>query len=270
MADSSTQTPSGDPLREGFQPISVKSPADHPLLFKLRCVVDLQLATTVKYLQPALARLHGRVLDVGAGQSPWRAWLPPGTSYLGVDVGNSDEFGMTQGRKDVVYYDGKVLPFSDAGFDGILCVEVLEHAQDPQLLLLEIARVLKVGGTMLLTVPWSARRHHIPHDYHRFTRERLLQMLEQNGFADIDIKERGSDVGVIANKLIVLTIRLLRLKSILRMLWQLPLGLVCGTLALGFVVAAHCSDALDMGAKEDPLGYFVQATRAGPILAGSH
>ncbi len=211
-----------------------------------------------------MSQLAGRVLDVGAGQSPWRAWLPPAATYQGIDVGFANEFGMDGGRSDVVYYDGKVMPFSEALFDSALCIEVLEHSEDPELLVSEMARVLRPNGTLLLTVPWSARQHHLPHDYHRFSRVRLQALLKRHGFARIDIRERGNDVAAIANKLTVVTIGLLRpppLRRILHAAWRYPLGIVCGAMAVGFIAAAHVSIALGMGSKEDPLGYFVRAIR---------
>ena len=260
--DLSTPGAAGAAPRESFQPISVKSPAEHPLRFRLRCLVDLQLATIAARLRPALAGLRGDVLDVGAGESPWRGWLPAGTRYRGIDVGHADEFGMRADAGDVVYYDGTLMPFEDARYDAALCIEVLEHAADPRLLLAEIARVLKPGATLLLTVPWSARRHHVPHDYHRFTRERLAQLFAEAGFVDVRIDERGSDIGAIANKLVVLTLRLLRPARLRELPWSLPLGLASSLPAAAFVLAAHCAEALGRGAKEDPLGYFVQARRA--------
>jgi len=248
-------------MREGFQPISVKSPADHPFLFRLRCLIDLQLDTIVRHLRPALASVSGKVLDVGAGQSPWRAWLPDTATYQGIDVGYAGEFGMESNRPDVIYYDGTVMPFDDAVFDCVLCIEVLEHSERPEMLVAEIARVIKPNGTCLLTVPWSARQHHLPHDYHRFTRQRLQNMFSERGFRTVDIRERGNDIGAIANKLTVLTIRLLRPRRQVNLLWGLPLGLICGALAIAFIAAAHVSVAAGMGSKQDPLGYFVRATR---------
>jgi SAM-dependent methyltransferase len=256
-------SPTSPHVKEGFQPIAVTSPASHPFLFKLRCLVDLQLGTIVNALRPALANVTGDVLDVGAGQSPWRAWLPVATRYQGIDVGYADEFGMDSNRTDIVYCDGRVMPFDDATFDCVLCIEVLEHSEDPQLLISEIARVIRPEGIVLLTVPWSARLHHLPHDYHRFTRAGLKNLFTQNGFGDLDIHERGNDIGAIANKLTVLTIRLLRLppRMVMHILWRYPLGLLSGGLAVCFIVAAHISFALGMGSHEDPLGYFVRAKR---------
>jgi SAM-dependent methyltransferase len=257
---------SGSRSQESFQPISVKSPEKSPFLFKLRCLIDLQLGTIVKYLRPALSQVSGRVLDVGAGQSPWRAWLPVHTSYQGIDVGYANEFGMDSVRSDIIYYDGKLMPFPDGAFDCVLCIEVLEHSEDPQLLISEIARVLKTAGTVLLTVPWSARQHHLPHDYHRFTRERLKALFIQNGFGEIEIRERGNDIGVIANKLTVLSIKLFLPPSLSKswhIIWKYPLGLMCSILAACFVFFAHVSAAMQMDANEDPLGYFVSAKRLG-------
>jgi len=80
-------------------------------------LVDLQLGTVLKNLRPTLAQATGGVLDVGAGQSPWRAWLPVTTSYQGIDVGHCNEFGIDTARPDIIYYDGKLMPFDDATYD---------------------------------------------------------------------------------------------------------------------------------------------------------
>ncbi|MCG2593050.1 class I SAM-dependent methyltransferase [Ramlibacter sp. XY19] len=247
--------------REGFKPVPVVIPGAAPWKFALRCVVDLQLATIVRALRPALAQLPpGVVLDVGAGQSPWRGWLPAHCRYMGLDVANAGDFGMAHGD-DITYYDGKHIPFADQSFDAALCIEVLEHAEDPEGLLAEIARVLKPGATLLMTVPWSARRHHIPHDFHRFTSERLQSMLAAQGFGDVEVQERGDDVGVIANKLLVLAIRLLKSVSPKNFLLKLPFGFLFGALAACMVALAHVSGALKLGGREDPLGYFCSARR---------
>jgi len=261
---------------EGFKPVPVSVPAASPLKFALRCVVDLQLATIVRPLRPALAQLPpGTVLDVGAGQAPWRGWLPAHCRYVGLDVANAGDFGMAQG-KDITYYDGKTIPFPPQCFDSALCVEVLEHAQEPDRLLAEIARVLKPGAQLLLTVPWSARRHHIPFDFHRFTRERLEAMLSSHGFTEVAVDERGDDIAVIANKLLVLTIRVLKSVSLKNVLVTLPLGLLSGVLASVVLVIAHVSLVVQLGGREDPLGYFCSARKGAfhecppPRSADSH
>lgn len=247
---------------EGFKPIPVTSPANAPLAFGLRCIVDLQLATIAYYLRPALSGLTGAVLDVGAGQSPWRGWLSRTTTYQGIDIAHAADFGMLPKVKDVTYYVGSKMPLADKTYDAVLCIEVLEHVQDPRLLLLEIMRVMRDNATLLLTVPWSARRHHIPHDYRRFTREGLGFLLQETGFESIEIFERGNDIAVIANKLTVLSLRLAAPNQWWHTFATWPLALVCGTLACVFIAAAHACIALGWGSKEDPLGYFVRAKKA--------
>jgi SAM-dependent methyltransferase len=256
---------------ERFQPIAVAPPSRHPLLFALRCVVDLQLATIARPLRPALQAVRGKVLDVGAGMSPWRDWLPEGVLYQGIDVGNAGEFGMGGNRDELLYYDGGKMPLRDCAFDAALCVEVMEHAADPAMLLAEIARVLRPQGNLILTVPWSARRHHLPHDYHRFTRERLAALLGAAGFVDIRIAERGNDISAIANKLIVLCLRLALPRRWPQIMWTWPCLALAAPVAIGFLAAAHASLALGLGSEEDPLGYFVQASRGNapyPTTAG--
>jgi ubiquinone/menaquinone biosynthesis C-methylase UbiE len=247
--------------QENFKPVSVKAPSSNKVLFYLRCMIDLQLNTIVRKLRPAMAKLDGKVLDVGAGESPWREWLLPAAEYCGIDVANAEEFGMHPPPQGVTYYDGIEIPFKDSSFNAAICIEVLEHVKDPDVLIAEIARCLKSDATLLLTVPWSARRHHIPYDYHRFTRERLLHLLEAHGFKGVEITERGSDISAIASKLIVLSLRLGPWHGFLRAIWTIPIFLMMIPITAIFLLSAHIADFLDLGAREDPLGYFVHAVR---------
>jgi SAM-dependent methyltransferase len=57
---------------------------------------------------------------------------------------------------DVFEFDlnsGDPLPFADAHFDVVLCVETLEHVYPTDHLVAEIHRVLKSGGTAIIDVP---------------------------------------------------------------------------------------------------------------------
>jgi 2-polyprenyl-3-methyl-5-hydroxy-6-metoxy-1,4-benzoquinol methylase len=46
---------------------------------------------------------------------------------------------------------GEALPFPDAHFDVVMCVDVLEHVRDPEALVAEISRCLKPGGLCQIT-----------------------------------------------------------------------------------------------------------------------
>jgi len=62
------------------------------------------------------------------------------------EVGPASLAGAVQG-------DGTRLPFADGTFDRVIASEVLEHIPDDQAALDELARVLRPGGTMAVTVP---------------------------------------------------------------------------------------------------------------------
>ena len=62
-------------------------------------------------------------------------------------------------RLHVLIGDGRKLPFGDASFDKVYSISVLEHVNPPQggdqTALKEIARVLKPGGSLVVTFPFS-------------------------------------------------------------------------------------------------------------------
>lgn len=250
----------GSVVTEEFKPIPVRRSAGvvGDIRFTLRLAVDLQLLTCQRFLAPRLARLKGALLDVGCGEMPFRPLLAPGVAYTGIDVPSADAFGMSQ-HSDIVAFDGRAIPFPDASFDNILCTEVLEHVEDPAGLVAEMLRVLRPGGTLLATVPFSARVHHAPYDFHRFTSFRLKALFKD--FTDVAVEERGDDLAVIANKLIVVAMRLARLHPIIALLWRLPLLVLLLPFVVIALFVAHLSMMLGWGSRADPLGYGVEAVK---------
>ena len=53
----------------------------------------------------------------------------------------------------------------DGAYDAVVCHQVLEHVREPQSAMDEMARVLKPGGRVVLSVPHLSRRHELPDDY---------------------------------------------------------------------------------------------------------
>lgn len=247
-------------MSEAFQPISVRPPGENRALFAVRCLFDLQLLTIFRFLRTELGACQGRILDVGAGESPWKELLSH-VEYVGIDVEAANEFGMRP-KPDIIYYDGNKIPFPDGSFDHVLCVEVIEHVPNPSAFLAELARVLRSNGSLVLTVPWSARLHHLPHDYGRFTRYGLSALMGAAGFGNVRIEERGNDVAVVANKLLVMTARLLRPRPWVHVLWCWPLVTVLAPITTCFLIAAHVAFSWSMGSREDPLGYGVVAVKS--------
>jgi SAM-dependent methyltransferase len=246
-------------IREQFQPIPVRLGPSVPsrIAFAVRCFADLQLGTIWAFLKPRLSRLRGNLLDVGCGDMPYRSCLSPNLAYTGIDVPQARDFSM-RGANSIISFDGLSIPFPNASFDTVLCTEVLEHAAAPEALITEIQRVLKPGGTLIATVPFSARVHYAPYDFHRFSKYALTQMFA--AFQDVSIEERGNDVAVIANKLIVLSIRMVSASPWSLLRW--PMLLLVLPLAAIFLFLAHLSMALNLGSKDDPLGYSIIAIKA--------
>jgi arsenite methyltransferase len=108
----------------------------------------------------ALAAAPGdRVLDVGCGPGFYLAELAeqvgPTGSVTGVDASPQTlELARrrTQGRGNVTLHqaDATALPVGDAGFDAALSVQVLEYVADPDAALVELRRVLRPGGRLVV------------------------------------------------------------------------------------------------------------------------
>jgi 2-polyprenyl-3-methyl-5-hydroxy-6-metoxy-1,4-benzoquinol methylase len=63
------------------------------------------------------------------------------------------------------------LSFDDASFDVVVCFEVLEHVEEPETVLDELARVLQPGGVLVVSSPnpdvYPAGNPHHVHEFHR-------------------------------------------------------------------------------------------------------
>ncbi len=142
-----------------------------------------------------------RLLDLGCGfgRHAFEA-ARRGAAVVALDAGRAEVEGvvatfvaMTEaGELDparqyaaVVQGDALALPFADGAFDRIICSEVLEHIPDDRGAIDELARVLRPGGTIAVTVPrfgpellnWalSDEYHTVPGGHVRIYRRRVLE-----------------------------------------------------------------------------------------------
>lgn len=137
-----------------------------------------------------LPRFHGRFLDVGAGNQPYRALLgrPPSrvTQYVPLDLHDNGQY------QDAEFtWDGVRMPFESNSFDSAMATEVLEHCAQPEMTLSEVARVLKPDGFFFLTVPFVWPLHDCPHDEYRYTPWSLERHLNNSGFTHIHLWPTG-------------------------------------------------------------------------------
>ena len=115
------------------------------------------VSAEVRRLLPA----GGRVLDLGCGSALVADRIRDlDATYLGFDFGGPHiEFAskkyrdITDARLRTTFIrgDGQMLPFADASVDCVVFSEVIEHLLQPELAVWEISRVLKPGGTLIMT-----------------------------------------------------------------------------------------------------------------------
>lgn len=149
-----------------------------PLHFKWLVSVDLK-----RDLRSVLPGISGRTLDVGCGEQPYRGWLGEGAEYVGIDV----EAGP---GIDAVVAPGGRWPLEDQSFDATLCTQVLEHDSRPEHTLAEIERVLKPGGTLVVTIPFAYNEHTMPHDYWRWSARGARSLLGSR-FEVVEVRKQG-------------------------------------------------------------------------------
>jgi SAM-dependent methyltransferase len=124
------------------------------------------------------------VLDAGAGAAPYRP-LFAHCDYVTQDWPGSVHAGA---RAPDIVADLHRLPVEEASFDAVVCTEVLEHVAEPAVVLAELRRVLRPGGSLLLTVPFVVELHEEPDDHYRYTSHGLRGLLARAGFTDIEVR----------------------------------------------------------------------------------
>ncbi|MFN8308889.1 MAG: class I SAM-dependent methyltransferase [Chitinophagales bacterium] len=242
-------------MTEGFRPVS--NTRDQSFIGQLkfygRMLLDLQILTIFRAVKRELPHYSGNVLDVGCGQSPYRFLLDETkVNYFGIDIVDADKFDYDNSH--ITPFNGKDIPFENEKFDAVLCTEVLEHVEDYQQLVNEMYRVMKPGAKGIVTIPWSARYHYIPWDYFRYTPSALKTIF--SNFREAKIENRGTDIAVIGNKVIVLFFRNLIPSPAWRWIFVPFWILLLPVLAL-MVVLAHLALLFGFGTDEDPLGYTI-------------
>ena len=140
-----------------------------------------------KNIRDLSPRLNGAILDFGCGSKPYESLFVNATSYIGVDIQVSGH-NHRDSRIDV-FYDGKTFPFARDQFDAVVCFEVFEHVFNIDELLVEIRRVLKPGGQLLMSIPFAWDEHEVPYDFARYTSFGIKHVLERNGFEVLESRK---------------------------------------------------------------------------------
>jgi SAM-dependent methyltransferase len=157
-----------------------------------------------RLLKPYLAAAHwikGDLLEVGCGEGRGIEHLAPHVStYSAIDKIESaiDDLRARYPTGNFVSGHLPPLPYPDSSFDSVVSFQVIEHIEDDKLFLREIHRVLRPGGTVLITTPnrpMSLSRN--PWHVREYTASELTG-LAKTIFAQVDMKGIAGNEKVMA------------------------------------------------------------------------
>ena len=114
-----------------------------------------------------------RIIDVGCGDRPYEGLLGGATAVVGFDIPGNPHADL-HGSIDAI-------PVEDASFDVVLCLQVLEHVEDPAAAVRELRRIVKPGGRVLLSTHGVYPFHPNPDDFWRWTHAGLELLFRDNG-----------------------------------------------------------------------------------------
>jgi ubiquinone/menaquinone biosynthesis C-methylase UbiE len=199
-----------------------------------------------------------RVLNAGAGSGTFSLRLAEnGFEVTSVDTSPAAvEVLRSRLPGEVAQADVTALPFADATFDAAVLGEVLEHVEDDHSALTEVARVLKPGGALAISVPANPKRFG-PSDrwaghVRRYSRQALLDVCAASGFTVKICRGWGFPFAALYHRYLYER-RLDRHGAAAPRRWERP--------ALAVLSAVLQVDRLFVGVERGALGYLLLATR---------
>lgn len=128
--------------------------------------------------------VSGQALEIGCGEGRLLERLAEkGARVVGIDVSESGVQKAQAKGLDCRLADlsREPLPWTDASLDLVVCLETIEHLENPYHCMMEIKRALHPGGRLLISIPNPAIGH--PFCYPGlFDRRRFAEFLQQCGF----------------------------------------------------------------------------------------
>lgn len=120
--------------------------------------MGLSTNTILESAVDMVSKLHSKFpaehLDIGSGHGDLIQLLRSRFELQSSACDYTDTLMKLEGVKvQVANLNSEGLPYSDAAFDLVTCTEVIEHLEHYRFTLREMYRVLKPGGTLVLSTP---------------------------------------------------------------------------------------------------------------------
>ncbi len=131
-------------------------------------------------------KINGDILDLGGGKKSGYHKLVRGEHNIrvvNIDDKTDPDFKFNLENK---------FPIEDNSYDGVLCLNVLEHIFNYQSVVNESYRILKKGGLFAGSTPFIFNVHESPNDYFRYTKTALEKIFKNAGFNDVRVEEIGT------------------------------------------------------------------------------
>lgn len=149
------------------------------------------------------------IIDVGAGELKYKKFcshLIYQSQDLGEYDGKGDGNGIQLGEWDTdsidIYSDITSIPVRDNEYDNVLCSEVLEHVPYPTEAFEELVRILKIGGKLIITVPFNSLTHFAPfHYYTGYSSYLFEKWAEDFGLEILELSTNGNYFEYLAQEL---------------------------------------------------------------------
>ncbi|HEY6437429.1 MAG TPA: class I SAM-dependent methyltransferase [Ignavibacteriaceae bacterium] len=115
-----------------------------------------------EYIISKIPKNVNSILDVGCGNG-WVAkeFLPDGKQVYSLDISVTNPVKVKKLYPDEKHFgitaDSFHLPFNDDSFDCVIASEIIEHVVDPAGFIKELFRVVKKGGSLIITTPYKEK-----------------------------------------------------------------------------------------------------------------
>lgn len=145
-------------------------------------VVGRRLRSLLEELVRSTALPSGAtVVDLGCADAPYRDLFDASVRHVGVDLPGNPV-------ADVHLAADGTAPLDDGSADLVLSTQVLEHVEDPARYLAECRRLLRPGGTLVLSTHGLMYLHRDPSDYWRWTGDGLERIVRDAGFDVVEVR----------------------------------------------------------------------------------